>query len=201
MTDLISNRAAVDLAQAAYGSTPDIVGPLEVHPIRIHFHENDGVTYVVMEGSAKKADWIDNFRIWADPFLPRVNHGDGFIPEGFYISVKSVLDEVVGKIWSRLFCLVGHSRGGAQAAVMAKLLLDRGAIARKIYLLEPARAFIFSLPPELVSLTWGVWNGNDPVPHLPIGAQFSLQLVGRPALDPFDCHHLASVGSALDAVV
>jgi hypothetical protein len=200
---MITNRESIDLAAWAYTVPPDIVGPIAEHPIRIHFKKIDGITYVSPEGSKTEQDWLDDFRGWVDPFLPRVNHGDGFIPEGFYVSCKSVLNELAAKLWSAPFCLVGHSRGGAQAGVLASLLFDRGTVAKKVYLLEPARAFIFRTPAEFGAAipVWGVWNGNDPVPHVPLGRQFDLQIVGRDAVNPFDNHHLPSVASALDATL
>lgn len=194
---MITPAKAIDLVIDAYHNPPALVGPLGDHPIRIHFYDIEGVRYVVPEGSKTRKDWRDNLRAWLVLDLPHVACGLSFIPEGFYASSVSVKDQLKEAIGIRDFALVGHSRGGAQAAVLAKLLLDDGLVAKKLYVIEPARAYVFKIPDELAQIpTWGVWNGNDVVPHLPLGEQFKLDIIGRPMFDPFDNHHIEAVAAA-----
>jgi hypothetical protein len=194
---MITPTEAIDLAAQVYQVEPDLIGPSIDHPIRIHFREIDGILYIIPEGSRTRPDWVDNVRSWAIPDLARIAHGITFIPEGFYYSSISVLTPLVEVIGSRPFGIVGHSRGGAQAGVLAYLLATRGLIAKKVYVIEPARAFIFRIPNVFDQIEiWGCWNGNDPVPHVPFGEQFRLDLIGHPTVDPFDCHHIENVAAA-----
>jgi hypothetical protein len=194
---MITPAKAIDLAAQAYQAEPDLIGPRSDHPIRIHFREVDGILYIVPEGTKTRLDWADNVLAWAVPDLATIAHGITFIPEGFYYSSASVVDELVSTIGPRQFGIVGHSRGGAQAGVLAYLLASRGVIAQKIYVIEPARAFIFRIPRVFEQIeVWGCWNGNDPVPHVPFGEQFKLDIIGQPTRDPFDCHHISAVADA-----
>jgi hypothetical protein len=199
---LVSNRESIEVVRNTYGLTPDFIGPVDQHPIRIHFQEIDGVVYVTPEGSRTLQDWKDNVMAWARVDYPKVAHGAALIPEGFYVSSASALNAVAERVDGKPYAFACHSRGAAQGAVLAKFLIDAGRPPPlKLYLIEPARAFFGVLPEEFVGVeSWGTWNGNDPVPYVPLAcAQFQLQIIGHDdKLDPFACHHLVAVAAALD---
>lgn len=200
MSALISNIAAAEIALSCYGSPPSIVGPSDIHPIRVHFMELDDVLYAIPEGSRTPGDWRDNFDALARlDQQPKGHPTAGLVHGGFLESSLSVKDLIKARVAGRPYAIIGHSRGGAQALVLGALLADDGVAPLKVYLIEPARAFLFRLPDALKQFeVWGCWNGNDPVPHLPpIFEQPILQIIGKPTADPFECHHLANVIASL----
>lgn len=200
---LLSNIEAVELVSASYGAPPSITGSSDFHPIRVHFVQVGEVLYVTPEGSRTPGDWRDNFDTLARLDVETKGHPSaGLVHSGFLESSLSVLGQVKARIAGRPFAIAAHSRGAAQGLVLAALLADDGIMTQKIYAIEPARAFLFRLPAVLAQiLFWGSWCGNDPVPHLPpLFEQPMLQIIGKPALDPFENHHLASVLAALKLV-
>ena len=200
MTALLSNIDATEMVAACYDEPADLTGTVAEHPIRLHYKERDGVLYIVPEGSRTPADWRGDFEAWLRRDHEKINHPSlGLVHSDFLASSLSVLDQVKQRINGQPFCIAGHSRGGSQAGVLGGLLADDGIVPLKLYLIEPARTFFPWLPSIFDRFpTWGCWNGNDPVPFAPLAwAQFKLQIIGTPMLNPGDCHHIANVIAAL----
>lgn len=195
---------AIEVIQGTYDRLPDIVGPLDDHPIRLHFEVVDNVLVVIPEGSKTEEDWLGNLEIWrVRDKDPPDNHPEfGWHHYDFLASSASVLDAVEERVRGQPYYIDGHSRGAIQGVMLAGLLALRGQHPTRVFAFEPPRGFFLRIPAVYSDIVVeGCWNGNDPVPAVPFGwEQFPLHVIGKPEWRPIMCHHLPSVlGSAKDA--
>lgn len=187
---------AIEAVQATYDRPPDFVGPQVDHPIRVHFTEVEGVLVVTPEGSKTEADWLGNIDVWSYSELYKNFHPEfGWHHYDFLVSTESALETVADRVGSKRYIIAGHSRGATQGIMLAGLMALRKVPPVQVFALEPPRGFFLKIPALYDDIAVeGSWNGNDPVPFVPLGwEQFKLHTFGASCERAVSCHHLDSV--------
>ena len=169
---------AANMAFQAYDSTaqlPDFDVMQHAHGnIQLFAARNTSELWIVFRGTDELADWVDNLNI------EKTVSAQGYVHKGFSDALDSVwsfvLDEMHAREISHLH-LVGHSLGGALAAIAASRCL-LGPLDERMHL------WTFGQP-RCGDKLWADWmdyrlgqryvrvfNAGDIVPHLPSFVRF-----------------------------
>ncbi|MBF0400742.1 MAG: lipase family protein [Magnetococcales bacterium] len=169
---------AANMASLAYNSTAQLTG----FTIKLYADENiqwlvgrdELDVWIVFRGTDEAADWADNLNI------SKTAAGQGYVHKGFSDALDGVWWSVMDEIYAqetRHLHLVGHSLGGALAALAASRCLF-GPMDNNVHL------WTFGQP-RCGDKTWADWmnerfgqryvrvfNAGDIVPHLPTVLRF-----------------------------
>ncbi len=174
----ITLALAANMAAQAYDSTaqlPDFDVTQHVHGnIQWFAARNTNELWIVFRGTDELADWVDNLNV------DKTISAHGYVHKGFSDALDRVWNLVLGEMYScRIdhLHLVGHSLGGALAALTASRCL-MGSLDDKIHL------WTFGQP-RCGDKPWADWmddrlgqryirvfNAGDVVPHLPTFVRF-----------------------------
>ncbi len=130
-----------------------------------------GDVLLVTRGTAMMSDWLTNFNIGM-----QLGPGGHLVHAGFHETWKSFMPDVQSFMKGRnptcIHC-VGHSLGGALAALNADYLSNMGAGQVKLYTFGAPRAGSFIFSRSLTNRIGGdniyrVSHPSDPVPMIPI---------------------------------
>lgn len=173
MDKQLIKKAAI-LALASYD-------PREINGVYSHENiqyritrDNDNTLWIAFRGTDESADWMDNL----DARKTHVRFF-GDVHAGFYHAMESVWPHLLMELQHiENVIFVGHSLGGAIAAMSANHAYQTMPIGLKIQLItfgQPrcgdadwASAMNFFLGDDYVR----VFNAGDPVPHVPSAARF-----------------------------
>lgn len=131
----------------------------------------------------------------------------GFVPAGFGKGVAAVIDAILldaaDDLLAGKLIVCGHSLGARMALIAAGWMAALGHPPAGTYAFEPPRGAWFKLRRLLRKLPYlfACRDGNDLVVRVPfIWLQgCALVRVGRPRLDPLECHKIAVVADDLRA--
>lgn len=165
----MNHRAIADLCAADYGTGRQ---SWIWESVQASFHVIDGECLVIFRGTEIHAPAESRWHFVKDvgrdlraaPW-PDMKYGTGFWHAGFYKGVLPLIDDIAGALtaFPGPRTLAGHSKGGAEATIAARILL---AIGIRINELVTFGAPSVGGTPISTQFTRYV-HGNDPVPNLP----------------------------------
>ena len=182
---MITDNSLASLCRLAYTDTPDIV----VADAKVRVFETPGCTVFAFRGTDPDcvADWladIDSDAVEAP--------GLGSVHRGFYRDALAVWGPLSQRVRGP-FVLTGHSKGAAEAAVVAALLTLNGK--------PPARLTTFGMPrPGTLAGTLDTVPGSDyahagdPVPEVPTWLPHprKMTVIGSASIDLLSNHSINS---------
>lgn len=161
--------SAADLATI---SAEDYLLPADiaVDGLHVRFTRVLDELIVSLRGSADVADWWQNF----DPAdcASHVHPQLGRLAAGFALPVLAKYDQIRAKISEHPLggspTIIGHSRGGAQAHIIAGLLLADSITPKRVVTFGSPKCGGQQLTALLASMAGADYrNGNDPVVYVP----------------------------------
>lgn len=160
---MITDLRACDLCEAAYTASAKW-SRLDVHAT---LTEEDGLSIVAFRGSASLIDWFRDFQ--AIPHLPVKQQQIGLVHEGFFIDVMQVAPAIQEDLAGKEVVLAGHSKGAAEAQLLAALMVAAGTPPVQLVTFGAPRCGFGRLQETMHGLPGSDFvNAPDPVPPLPI---------------------------------
>lgn len=117
--------------------------------------EADGSVTIAIEGSKSGGDWEADFEIFDGASF---DHPDlGLVHAGFDRTTDECLDQVISTINSRMARLTGHSKGGAEAEMLAAKLWLHGVLIGSLVTFGTPRWIIIgnTKANALIPASWG----------------------------------------------
>jgi len=153
---------AADLIASVYAEEHD---PIQVGDLEATIVNMDGTWFLAVGGSDETEDWIRNIRTmpWWSSELGCFCHA------GFYKSARKAYPKV-SRILSgaRNIVVCGHSKGGAEATILAAMLRVVGYRVSELITFGSPRCGFGGLADRLGDVKMIRYvNGGDPVPALP----------------------------------
>jgi hypothetical protein len=162
-------------AEEAYNVKPDIARD----GVEIIFRRLNGHRVVVCRGSQGGEDWLTDARAWLTP----IPDCDGFEGHDGFARVDGVWADVWADIMDEdIIYIVGHSKGGAEATILALKAAKWGKRVRLVtfgcprVLAPDAAAWLAEHADDVVRIV----NDDDPVTKVPLPVRF--RHVGPPTI-------------------
>jgi hypothetical protein len=203
--DISLARSLADYSQRAYEGSGGVFIESAVTDTGILLADTRHCTIVACRGTHNLKDWIQDAKF--KKISPFPNKGIR-VHEGFYMDIESVYGHVVNELERRekpLF-ITGHSKGGAEAELLA-YRLERSSIAvERVYTLAAPRVgnstwqHCYNEAAGLGPKTFRITASGDLVPHLPgtfttplngyrhVGREIYFEGPGRYREDPSPCY-------------
>jgi hypothetical protein len=188
MTD--EAETAADLIQSVYDAE---IKPIEIGDLECAVQDVDGTRYVAIGGSDEAEDWVRNLRTlpWRSPELKCFCH------IGFFKSARAAYPAILQRVYAAERVIVcGHSKGAAEATILAALLKTAGVNVVKLITFGSPRAGFSALANRCRFPVERYVNGHDPVPHVPPSALLILRY--RHVGDEIRLSHPDNPGGIMD---
>jgi hypothetical protein len=192
---MLSDLDLCDLAAQAYGDCT-----IDTGSVHVLLKDYKGAKVIAFRGTASPRDWMRDLAK-----VPFSHEHLGSIHAGFLTAVKSV--------WARIpsvgpIVITGHSKGGAEAHVLAGMFMAGGRQVTKLTTFGSPRSCYLSgsgLAAFLKSIPGADYaNADDPVPMVPFNwfHPRPLTQIGRRFQDfnVIEDHYLAAYRAALESI-
>jgi hypothetical protein len=190
---MISDIELCDLAAQAYGPCT-----IDTGSIHVLLTDYKGAKVISFRGTNSPRDWLQDF-----VKIPFTHEHLGSIHAGFLTAVKSV--------WAKIpsegpIVITGHSKGGAEAHILAGMFSAGGRQVTKLTTFGSPRSCFLAgsgLAAFLKNIPGADYcNADDPVPRVPFGwfHPRPLTQIGRrfQDLDIIEDHYLAAYRAVLE---
>jgi hypothetical protein len=166
--------------------------------IRVFMIDVNGLPVVAIEGTHDPLGWAIDFCALAAKDHEGVDHASlGWLHAGIYASARAILPRIALSVDGRPYAISGHSLGAGLALMIGGMMIDDGHPPVKIGAFAPPRVGGEALVKVATSVPFCAYHyGDDPVPTVPLTLlplfpyrQVPLTRIGKPAFDPFSCHH------------
>lgn len=151
---MIEDRYYAELCAATYA--PNVVWAFQGPTFHATLtEETDGTVTIACEGSKSQGDWEQDFTLLDGESF---DHPDlGPIHAGFNHTTDECLNQIISTVNSRPVRLTGHSKGGAEAEVLAAKLRLHGVLVESLVTFGTPRWIIIgnTKPDALIPAAWG----------------------------------------------
>ena len=130
---MITDRQLAEACQATYVGAPQTWGTDVVH---VFLSEIDGCQVLAFEGTQSPQEWAIDI-LGASPDDTKMHHDTlGIVHRGWYHDVMAVSDQILAYVMSMplgtRFAVTGHSKGAAEALIMAAELIENGVALERV---------------------------------------------------------------------
>lgn len=130
---MITDRQLAEACQATYAGAPQTWGTDVVH---VFLSEIDGCQVIAFEGTQSPQEWAIDI-LGASPDDTKMHHDSlGIVHRGWYHDVMAVSDQILAYVMSMplgaRFAVTGHSKGAAEALIMAAELVENGVAIERV---------------------------------------------------------------------